>query len=355
MSLLVAVAAVLLVLWMQRRSGVDRLADMRADHTPDAKLVDPDETFHLDMTLQNMGRHYILFAQLEERLHRAFTVRDPDIPAWEVRSGETKISFSTWLPPRRQVRFRVPVSISARGVYCLAPLKFSIGDFLGLQERSRLSDKFRAVVVAPKEAEDQGFADVLGGFLGNVSVRRFIHEDPALFTGFREYTGREPMKQISWYQSAKGQGLMVKILDHTAEPQVSVLVNADTRAKERGPLLEKCYSMARTICRVLEERGIAYDFAVNAELASSAAGTDNTVGEGLGANHFAAVLGCLGQATYVRAASGDEFLAEFLVPAGARGHILITPSDDFAASRVLERLRELSGGTLLVLQADRSV
>ena len=163
------------------------------------------------------------------------------------------------------------------------------------------------------------------------------------------------MKQISWYQSAKGRGLMVKILDHTAEPQVSVLVNADTRAKDRGPLLEKCYSMARTICRVLEERGIAYDFAVNAELASSAAGTDNTVGEGLGANHFAAVLGCLGQATYVRAASGDEFLAEFLVPAGARGHILITPSDDFAASRVLELLRELSGGTLLVLQADRSV
>ena len=55
----------------------------------------------------------------------------------------------------------------------------------------------------PRDWADSS-ADVLSGFLGDVSVRRFIYEDPVLTTGFREYTGREPMKHISWTQSARG-------------------------------------------------------------------------------------------------------------------------------------------------------
>ena len=207
------------------------------------------------------------------------------------------------------------------------------------------------MVVAPREAEDQRLTDVLSGFLGDVSVRRFIHEDPVLTTGFREYTGREPMKQISWTQSARGRGLVVKNFDHTAEPRVSVLLNADTQAGNREELLEKCCSMARTVCRILEEQGVPYDFATNADLAGAIGGGSREVGEGLGASHFTAVLDCLGRIVCRRAFSGERLLAKSADTALTRGRILITPSDDFAGSQALERLRGLSGGNLIVLQA----
>ncbi len=352
MIILVIVVAALLVLVLQRNA--DRLADMREDHRPDERLVDPDEKFHLDLTLQNVGRHYILYARLEEQLSRAFTVYGQEARSRETLDGGTDISFSTWLRPWQVVRFRFQVSVGTRGFYLLAPLKLSCGDFLGLEEHVRRTSRFRAVVVAPREAEEAGFADVLGGFLGDVSVRRFIHEDPVLTMGFREYTGREPMKQISWTQSARGRGLMVKVFDHTAEPQVSVLLNADTRAKGREALLEKCYSMARTVCRILEERGMQYDFSTNAAMASLVDGTSGC-GMGLGTNHFSAVLDCLGRATYFRTIPGEQFLVQCEDISAVRGHILITPSDDFIASRALERLREFSGGSLLILRADEAI
>lgn len=205
MILLFAIAVVLLVLALQRKTGPERLAEMREDHRPDQRLVDPDEVFRVELTLQNTGRHYILFAKLEEQLTRDFTVHQHSARTRQNMEGGTNVSFSTWLRPRQEVRFRVPVSIGRRGLYPLMPLKLSSGDFLGLDEQVRRSGQFRAVVVAPREAEDQRFADVLSGFLGDVSVRRFIYEDPVLTTGFREYTGREPMKHISWTQSEIGR------------------------------------------------------------------------------------------------------------------------------------------------------
>jgi len=350
MIVLFAIAVVALVLAMQRRVGTDRLAEMKEDHRPDEKLVDPDEKFHLDLTLQNTGRHFILFARLEEQLSKAFHVHDQTVSTRVNLEGGTDISFSTWLRPHQEIRFRIPVSISARGLYSLAPLKLSSGDFLGLDEQVRRTGQFRAVVVAPKEADDQRFSDVLSGFLGDVSVRRFIYEDPVLTIGFREYTGREPMKQISWTQSARGRGLMVKKFDYTAEPRVSVMLNTDSDAPDREELLEKCYSLARTVCRILEEQGVQYDFVTNADLAGFADGANHEIGEGLGANHFAAVLDCLGRATYYKAFAAERLLTKSIDSQLTRGRILITPSDDFAASRTLGRLREL--GSVLILQAD---
>lgn len=122
MIILFAIVAVVLVLTLQRRTGADRLADMKEDHRPDERLVDPDEKFHLDLTLQNTGRHYVLFARLEEQLGKAFRVYDQSARTRVNLEGGTDVSFSTWLRPHQEIKFRIPVSISARGLYP-SPLK----------------------------------------------------------------------------------------------------------------------------------------------------------------------------------------------------------------------------------------
>ena len=244
------------------------------------------------------------------------------------------------------------MSISRRGYYPLPGLEIARGDFLGLREESRRSRRFRFVTVAPREAEDAGFQDVLGGFLGDISVRRFLHEDPVLTAGYRAYTGREPMKSISWTQSARGLGLMVKKYDFTSEPAVSVLLNADgPRSPEHSERMERCFSLARTVCRVLEERGIGYDFTTNAssaELFSDVA----DLGAGLGGQHFSAVLERLGRADCRAAYSGERLLERSAASNSGKGRILITPGAEFGDSPALARLRELTGGSVLILRAE---
>ena len=192
--------------------------------------------------------------------------------------------------------------------------------------------------------------------MGDVSVRRFIMEDPVLTLGYREYTGREPMKMISWSQSARGMGLMVKKYDYTQEPAVSVLLNLESREEDKDLLeerTERCFSIARTVCSTLEDRSIQYNFATNAVIAGGMANL-SSMNEGLGRRHFEGVLEALGRATNSFSCSAEKLL-QGSAAAGygsARGHILITPDRTSLRPQVINRLREISGGNLLVIAAE---
>ena len=167
--------------------------------------------------------------------------------------------------------------------------------------------------------------EVLGDFLGDYTVRRFILEDPVLTMGFREYTGREPMKMISWKQSAQRQRLMVKEYDHTIEPVLSILVNTETTCEDCGELLEKAYSLARSVCSNLEAKGISYDFYTNAQMAGGT-GDNHMVNEGLGSRHFAKVMELLGRSMQIHSFSHSMLLKIARENGGnERGLIIITP------------------------------
>ena len=115
--------------------------------------------------------------------------------------------------------------------------------------------------------------ELLGSFLGDYSVQRYLYEDPVMTAGYREYTGREPMKQISWKQSAHSMGLMVREYDHTVEPVLTLLLNVETAQERKEPVLETCYSLARTVCQELEDKGIKYVFCTNAAQAGAVGGS----------------------------------------------------------------------------------
>lgn len=350
MILLALFAAVLAVVLEYRsaRGGPDHIQE---DFGPDEPLVDPDEVFRLTVSARNAGPRYVLFLRLTEDLPPVFR---PQSEAHVARTslGDNQIAITTWLRPWEEARFAVPVSVCRRGYYPLPSLEVARGDFLGLREESRRSRHFRFVTVAPREAEDTGLQDVLGGFLGDISVRRFIHEDPVLTAGYREYTGREPMKSISWTQSARGRGLMVKKYDYTSEPSVSVLLNADApQSPEHADRMELCFSLARTVCRVLEERGIQYDLITNASAAETFSYVSD-LGDGLGPRHFAAVLERLGRAGCRPAYPGERLLALSAAANSDRGRILITPGSEFSDSPALARLRELTSGNVLILRAS---
>lgn len=348
MILFVLFAAALALILEKLLIGKD-LEALKGDHWPQTHLAEQGEVLPVHIRVENHSRRFIPFLRISTIFPKNVLPCDSGGVTTDIW-GNYGVSFSTWLKPRQRLERVIPVTAQKRGRYVLRPLTLIGGDFLGLREQKKDCDRFSEVVVPPREAELESIREMFGGFMGQVSVNRFMMEDPVLTLGCREYTGREPMKMISWKQSARTGGLMVKKYDYTLEPTVSVVLNVETADPDGEALLEACFSIARTVCARLEKRGIKYDFTSNAVLAGDHT-EQGSLGEGLGQRHFSGVLEHLGRATAMHSLTAAQLMEKEARRPGAAGRIWITPSDEPADHRTLERLREASGGNLLVLRA----
>ena len=326
MIIFFVILLLVMIMLLQQWTLENGLDAVDGDFWPEENVIDPGDQFDLTVKLKNSSRLPLYFLKVQH----------------EGLDGKT-VGLSTWLKPRQKMKLKFSLTAEKRGRFVLKHPKIHCGDFLGLKESKKDLPQFREVVVAPAIYNTQELKQVLGKFLGDYSVRRFIHEDPILTIGFREYTGREPMKMISWKQSAQKQTLMVREYDHTVEPVISVLVNVETNAEEKKELLEKTFSIARSVCSNLESKGISYDFYTNALMAGGT-GNDYSVSEGVGNRHFVKVMELLGRSTYVEAFSIQKLIkmAEEL-GSEDRGKIIITPNDVAISS---------SDGQVLILNAS---
>ena len=328
------ILCIVIVLWVQQWILENTPDFVEANFWPEENVVDPGDNFNIIIELKNKKAFPLYFIRVNMSFSKEFQVDGKvKLAAKKYGIDDRSISFSTWLKANQTLKLKVPVSISTRGRYVLQNPTLFFGDFLGLKEKRKELYYFREVVVAPENYETDDVKQVLGKFLGEYSVRRFIYEDPVLTVGFRDYSGREPMKMISWKQSAQRQRLMVKEYDHTIEPVLSVLVNVETGAEAAGELIEKTYSIARSVCSNLEARGISYDFYINAQMAGGS-GDKHKINDGLGSRHFAKVMELLGRAMQIHAFSHTQLQQLARKTGGSeRGLIIITPDTSvFTAS-----------------------
>ncbi|MCD8142613.1 MAG: DUF58 domain-containing protein [Clostridiales bacterium] len=323
--LIIVVLLALLLQYLAQRRG---LRGLEAALSFSELLVEPGAQFDLILHLTNRNLAFFPFLRVVIRLPGDIAV---DAPPSRLRSdnrGGQYLSVTTWLSPKQQLSQRIPVSASARGRYLVQGLTVYGGDFLGLSEERQSYDQFLEVVVLPKEAAEQDMERISGGFPGDLSVNRFLYEDPVLTVGYRDYTGREPMKMLSWTQMARTGKLMVKQYDYTLETSVTVILNVACQAEEPEPLVEACYSLARALCHQLEEQGIQYAFQTNAITAGDFASWQS-VSEGLGQRHLLHILEGLGRGLYQPACSCETLLERAVLSSdGTHGLLFITPDKD---------------------------
>lgn len=343
----------IVALLAERWSLSHALNGVRYDVQLSRALVEIDEPFDMITTLKMTERRFVPFLKLSEDVPR-----EMHIDAKRRTSGfdehRARVNSSTYLMPRQKMTRRVTATLPARGRYTFMGATMYGGDFLGLKEQIKYVPLLREVVVMPRALAAPDVLDTLGGFLGDISVNRFIMEDPVLTLGFREYTGREPMKMISWPVSARMGGLMVKNYDYTLELSVSVVLNVDSEiyGAEAARALEKCYSIARDVCQTLEDKHIKYAFFTNA-VAAGMTGAWSYVSDGLGAGHLMNILEGLGRATYLRAGSMHALMenAQRRAEAG-RAHVIVTPKREDADEKAIEALRARTGANILVIAAE---
>lgn len=345
--------AVLLVLiigfaFLERKWADYALRSVQLHSECEHRLAAPDETVNYSVTLENHSPLAIPFVRLVLEFPDEAACMADD--AWKKTYCRKNIlswnvEYRMTLRRRRSMIRQVPLSFSRRGVYMIGSYHLGAGDLLGFRE-AKCHGKGTHVVVMPRLSAQKTATDALGGFLGDVSVRRFILEDPILTTGFRDYTGREPMRAISWTRTAQSGALQVKQYDYTAEHHVVVLLNTAGADEEQ---FEECLRLTRSVCEKLEQRKIPYAFRTNANLPGPVCKIHSMM-EGLGEQHLNTILYGLGAADGTCFHSFQYLTRQTLKKRkGSESYIVITPEPDGVSRGCIQDLGNVAGAQICVL------
>ncbi len=320
------------------------LKDVSVSYDFDMLMAEPGEKITLSYQISNNGNLPVFYLGLSFSFDSGVEIcEDRKWIEKHVTRSFTGLSVnrSLFLMPHSCVRGRFHISLSKRGIYRLGRCYLEAGDILGLSSSVTTVEGTRMVVCTAALAENDPEVEVLGGFLGDISVRRFIMEDPSLLVGYKEYTGVEPMKKISWIQSAKTGKLMVKQNDFTLDTDVAVAVNLE-RTHASMTELERCLELTRTACEKLEEIRIPYAFLSNGDL--------RDIRQGFGRTHLSAILRNIGLSAPTCYSSFDTLIDRCIAGnRNNRSYILITPGLDEAGKQALRRLQSVSDHEVCVL------
>ena len=344
MIIFVLICSLIVIAVLERLSRREDLRRLYVTFSADMDLVEPGEIVTLRYTVCNTGRLPLLFVGFALQFDDAVAIREDTL--WTARhvthsfSGE-RVDYHFYLLPRRMFSGKLHLSLKKRGVIDLGNCYLETGDLLGLQSAVRSREiGVRIVCTAPCVPLDK--PETLGGFLGNVSVRRFIHEDPSMLLGYRDYTGREPMKQISWFQTAKAGQLTVRVYDHTVDHNVTLLVNMQAGNPR---ISERCLSLTRTVCEQLEAGKVPYALCSNGDLQS--------LQEGLGRSHLHFILRRIGISRLAPYRSFSALVDQCIARRrGADSYIVITPSLNGAGEKALQRLQAVSDTRVCVILGE---
>ncbi len=339
---------------LERKWAAFALRSLHIREEWDRYLAEPDQLITQSVTLENHSRLAIPFVRLVLGFPgEAKPVADA---AWcKSHRRDTLLAWNAeyrmTLRGRRSMTRTVTVSIPQRGVYKMGAYHLSAGDLLGFREAKCHGDGQR-IVVMPHRSRQKLALDAVGGFLGDISVRRFILEDPVLTTGFRDYTGREPMRAISWTRTAQSGNLQVKQYDYTAERHIVVLLNTEGAQEEQ---LEECLRLTRSVCEALEKMKIPYGFRTNANLPGPV-GKVTSMMEGLGEQHLNTILYGLGGADSTCFYSFRYLTWRTLrARKSSEAYIVITPNDLGEAHACIQELSNACGTPVCVLRGCEGV
>ncbi len=321
------------ILLMQFKISPEASRHLQLKYSFDTKLAEPLETISYSGRLLNNWFLPVIYMNFSECM-----------PEGAVIIGEkaNTISHSLFLLPHRSFKHTVLFTLPERGVYKKGKYYLETGDYLGFQSFVKSYEINADITVMPRLCTDEPVLKILGGYIGDISVRRFIMEDPVLTIGYLDYTGREPMKKISWNHSARTGKLMVKNSDYTVDANAVVVLNMDHGSAEEK---EKSFEIVRTVCERLEKEHIPYQFMSN--------GDAGNFDEGFGKKHLDQIMINLGRSMIY---NYDSFVSLFdrciRERKMSRSYYIISAPLSSEDRTALNRLQKYCEYELCVLEAE---
>ncbi|NLO81972.1 MAG: DUF58 domain-containing protein [Clostridiales bacterium] len=158
-----------------------------------------------------------------------------------------------------------------RGCYYLDSVAMTCGDLFGFQDISKTFNLDARLLVYPKLIRMEEIPLPFHSWQGDVTVKRWIVDDPFMVAGVREYTYGDPLNRINWKATARTGKFKVNNLDFTANPRLMIYLNVDISenmwdAVTEPERIERGISYAASIAQHAISRGIEVGFGSNGYL-----------------------------------------------------------------------------------------
>ncbi|MFH5184433.1 DUF58 domain-containing protein [Paenibacillus sp. TAB 01] len=173
------------------------------------------------------------------------------------------------LMPFTQITRRHRILCTKRGCYRLNTASLTSGDLLGMYSRTLRLTLDAELLVYPKPADLQELQLPSHSWHGDISVRRWIVDDPFMRSGTREYQPGDPLNGIHWKATARSGRLQVHQRDYTADHRLMIYLNVEDHATmwrevNDEAMFEQGMSYAAGIAEYAIAQGIETGFATNA-------------------------------------------------------------------------------------------
>ena len=349
------VIVILVALALQRYSVwcAQNCRDIRYECNASVFACEPGEAFVVYSTVSNHGRRPSLTMRIEEHFPKQLQVLEAEQYDVKVLMHEYRIYTSTAIVRgRQQVKRSLHASIPERGAYRFSFAEFHAGDFLGLHEYRFRRDNDHGIVIYPPKIQDEGLLKAFSNAIDEIALQKQLLEDPISVCEYRDYTGREPLRQISWTQTAIRNKLIVKRFDPVWRPSLTIVLDMQYHGdfEQHRRRQEFCFSLVRTLCEMLEQRLIGYQLITNAMISHEVSRFTSLGGRG---GSFSRILYALGSADNGCVCPVEQLMHEVCADAGHGDRIVfVSTCSDGQVRRALDRAAEYTGQQIVTLFAD---
>lgn len=238
--------------------------------------------------------------------------------------------YTLFIMPYQRVKRTYRIVGEQRGLYKIKDVHLELGDFVGFNSSQEYIELKNQLIIFPRKIDLKQKILPYGGLMGDISVKRWIIDDPLMTIGIREYTGNEPERFIHWPSTLRHGSLMVKNFDFTTDNSVMVVLNIESvkpywKDMDRE-LIEESINITRAIMEELEDLKIPYGFASNAYNTGSDYVKGHFYHPGLGKNQLNNFLEILGGINYIISSTFEKTIKDIQrIKGNYTTVILITP------------------------------
>lgn len=186
------------------------------------------------------------------------------------------------------------VKCTERGFFEVKGASVSIRGFISGALFSRSVETGTKLWVYPEFIDMRTLNQFNSSPMGDVMVRRWIMEDPFLYSGVRVYRPGDAFKKIHWGLTAKNREVMVRQNDYTSEMKLCVALNIQPSPKVFGNTVNKNIAeIGIKVAATLVDQATQVNAPVSFICNSIQRGSRNkmeAIDYGTGKKHFATIM-----------------------------------------------------------------
>lgn len=343
---------VLLGLGLELYSLFDKLKHIRFDYKTDKAEAEPGEPIQVTSQVVNTGIVPVSYVRASVAYPTHACLPEGCSAKQKQFHQTVDTVFRLW--GRQRVRRTITVTFAKRGVHFFRGAVLHRGDFFALRESTEQFDQRRQVLIYPPRIDNDSLYSAIGTYCGDMIAQRHLLRDPILTMGVREYSGREPMKTISWSQSARRDKLMVREFDFTRDMTCCVLLATDGITPVQEGRMDLCCGIVRTVCETLTQNNTHVHFCTNAPLWSLEHEKSRVWSCTAEPDHMGDLLKALAlaYAAPVRCSAQQLAVSASRAEGNGTAFVIVAPEVSDAICQAAEILRESSGMNVAVLKAS---